>query len=87
VNHGGCSDPVGYIRPDLADVAKYAKNWVNINAQGGGITFGNFVAGIGRAWNDAPFGYANQHIIDFQKDHVNVCREFCGSVQNSVSIY
>jgi len=41
-------DPVGYTRPDLAAVNRYADEWTNYNSVGGGFTVNNTVAFVGR---------------------------------------
>ena len=52
----------------MRDVKANARNWTNINAnpdnfkrteEDGGI--GNWIAGLGGAWNDDPKDYADRH--------------------------
>jgi pimeloyl-ACP methyl ester carboxylesterase len=61
-------DPVSNFPPDLGDVKANARNWININAnpdrakraaEGSGP--GNWIAGLGGAWNDDPKDYADHH--------------------------
>ncbi len=68
-------DPVGWTRPDFADVAANTGSWINYNAVGGGATWPNFVASIGGAWNNAPSSYATQRNVPY--DHVGVCFRYC----------
>lgn len=68
-------DPVGWTRPNFADVAANSGSWVNYNAVGGGATWPNFVAGMGGAWNNAPSGYASHSNVPY--DHAGVCFQYC----------
>jgi RHS repeat-associated protein len=70
-------DPVGWTRPNFANVAANSGSWVNYNAVGGGATWPNFVAGIGGAWNNAPssfLGFAHRNVT---YDHAGVCSRYC----------
>lgn len=61
------ADPVSMFRPSLEAVSANSGMWFNINAQGGGSA--NWVAGLGRSWDNAPSGYATLHRIDFRHGH------------------
>jgi RHS repeat-associated protein len=65
------ADPVGYTRPSFQAVNDNATSWVNKNAQGP-ASIPNFIAGIGRAWNEAPASYAKHELMK-NADHADYC--------------
>jgi hypothetical protein len=72
-------DPVGWFRPNLANVRKNAGVWLNYDADSPGRSFdgGNFWAWIGRSYNNAPEGYAHKHYDIPTLNHVQICQAFC----------
>ena len=69
-------DPVGMFRPNFSNVAKYSGTWTNYNSVGTGIKWSNFVATMGRAYNNAPRKFADSH-HNVKLDHVGICLKHC----------
>jgi hypothetical protein len=69
------ADPVSRrSRPDLAQVRRGARRWININATGGGpFEPSNIVARIGGAWRHAPHRFAHESL-----DHAVPHADFAG---------
>ena len=70
-------DPVGWIRPDMAQVAANTNIWQNYDAGDSLNNWNNIVATVGGAWNTAPQGYATTNQKYSQLDHVQICYYFC----------
>lgn len=69
-------DPVGWTRPNFENVRKYSGLWVNYNSVGTGITWNNFIATIGRAYNAVPEKHADMYFNE-KYDHVDICYMSC----------
>jgi hypothetical protein len=70
-------DPVGWLRPDMAQVAANARVWNNYDAGNSLNNWPNIVATIGGAWNNAPAGHATSHRTYSNENHVSICYKFC----------
>ncbi len=56
-------DPVSHLNIiDYDSIRQNTKLWVNVNAVSEGTSFGDFLRGVGGAWNDEPEGRADIHI-------------------------
>jgi pimeloyl-ACP methyl ester carboxylesterase len=55
-------DPVGGDTENIQTLKNKTKLWINVNAVGEGVSIGDFLAGVGGAWNDAPDGHADKHL-------------------------
>lgn len=70
-------DPVGYSRRDLSLVKANTKSWINVNSVGSKGHLVNDMARVfGRAYRNAPAGYANYHITSRDHDHVSLLKSF-----------
>ena len=70
-------DPVGRFKPDFIKVTKFSGNWLNFVATGGGLYLNNIVARLGGWYGHKPKGYADQHTLAPDKDHVAICFQYC----------
>jgi len=70
-------DPVSWWRPDFKEVARYSDTWINYDATGGKtFSLSNIAAGVGRAWDSAPRGYADKH-VEVEMNHDEICWTHC----------
>ncbi|WP_062063730.1 RHS repeat-associated core domain-containing protein [Cellvibrio sp. OA-2007] len=72
-------DPVGWFRPNLANVKSNTRMWINYDSDYPGISFrgGNFWSWIGGSYNDAPKGYADFHYDITTQPHADICSYLC----------
>jgi hypothetical protein len=75
VNELRTVDPVGWTRPNFADVKANSGVWYNYNAVGGGLNFSNAVSVIGGAWGSTPSKYAIHKDVPY--DHSGACYKYC----------
>ena len=68
-------DGVSRRRPDYGAVAENSGNWINYDS----IKFedrSDFISWLGGRWDDAPKGFANEH-IRARSSHVQICIDHC----------
>ncbi|GAA0856626.1 RHS repeat-associated core domain-containing protein [Aliiglaciecola litoralis] len=70
-------DPVGWVRPDMSQVAANSNVWQNYDAGDSLNNWNNIVATAGGAWNSLPQGHATTHQRYGNLDHVQICQVFC----------
>ena len=64
-------------RPRFKKVVKHSGAWHNYYSVNRKYTDkSNVVAKVGRAWNDAPEGFANPN-VPVEKSHVEICMAHC----------